>query len=131
VFGRRSERSTHHPARPAFDAVVERVEAGKRELVAAVPSPRGVPGRPLAEALVGFEDGLRQAEAGMDDWRLLDVDDIWRACRDALGEARRRAERLRLEAPAVDYEGLVAVLGELLAPLDAFVEAEALITGRG
>jgi hypothetical protein len=130
VFRRRSERPIRHPALPAFEVVVERVEAGKRELVAAVPSPRGVPDRPLAEALIGFEEGLRQAEILMDAWHAPDLEDAWRSCRDALGEARRRAERLRLEAPAVDYEGLVAVLGELMAPLEAFADVDDRITGR-
>jgi hypothetical protein len=111
--------------------VVDRVEAAKRGLVAAVPSPRGAPGRPLAEALLAFEDGLRQADVRMDAWRLPELDDAWLACRDALAAALDRAERLRLEAPALDYEGLVAVLGDLLAPLEAFGDAEARISASG
>ena len=39
------------------------IERAKADLVEAVPSPRGVPRRPLAEALAAFEEGLREAAA--------------------------------------------------------------------
>jgi hypothetical protein len=90
--------------------VLARIERAKADLVSAVPSPRGVPPRPLAEALVAFEEGLRDAVASPD------MPAPWRA---AVEEALRRAERLRLEAPALDYEGLVEVLADLMAPLEA------------
>jgi hypothetical protein len=123
VFRRRPPRPSY-PALPAFGEVVELVEAAKRELVAAVPSPRGVPARSPADALLAFEQGLRDAEARMEGWRGSDVEDAWRACRDGLGESLRRADRLRLDPPVLDYESLVTVLGDLLAPLEAFEEAE-------
>jgi hypothetical protein len=82
-----------------------------------------VPGRPLADALMAFEDGLRDAGRSMDGWRTPETEGAWVACRDALGEARSAAERLRLEAPSLDYESLVAVLGDLMDPLDAFDDA--------
>jgi hypothetical protein len=106
-----------------FQQVLEAVEGAKAALVRAVPSPRGVPG-PLAESLQAFERGLRDAMEGMDGWRTPETERVWRSCRDGLSEALRRAERLRLEAPPLDYESLVAVLGELIAPLDSFEVAE-------
>jgi hypothetical protein len=90
--------------------LLERVERAKAELVAAVPSPRGVPGRPVADALAAFERGLGEVAADPD------VPEGWRR---AIAESLSRAERLRLEAPPLDYEGLVASLADLLAPLDA------------
>ena len=42
----------------------------------------------------------------------------------AIVEALRRAERLRLDAPTLDYESLVSVLADLIEPLDVFGEAE-------
>ena len=90
--------------------VLARIERAKADLVSAVPSPRGVPPRPLAEALVAFEEGLRDAAASPD------LPAPWRA---AVEESLRRAERLRLKAPALDYEGLVEVLADLMAPLEA------------
>jgi hypothetical protein len=92
---------------------VARIERAKADLVSAVPSPRGIPGRPLADALLAFEEGLREVTISLDEAS------GWRA---AVDESLRRAERLRLEAPALDYEGLVDALADLMEPLEA-VEA--------
>jgi hypothetical protein len=108
--------------RRAFSRVVERLEHGKAALVSAVPTARGE-GPPLADALHLFEDALRQARETMGDWRTSETESSWQACSVAVDEAGRRAERLRLEAPPLDYEGLVMTLGDLMAPLDAFADA--------
>lgn len=105
------------------------VEVAKRELMTAVPSPRGVPARPLAEALLAFEEGLRSARQAMSDGNLSEA--VRRSCGAAVDDALGRAERLRLEAPVLDYEGLVAVLGDLIAPLDAFADAERTLAPDG
>jgi hypothetical protein len=105
-----------------FREVVEHIEHGKAALVSAVPTARSE-GTPLAEALHEFEEALRAAREKMHAWRRPDTDDSWRACSAALDEAARRAERLRLEAPPLDYEGLVMMLGDLMAPLEAFADA--------
>ena len=96
-----------------LERIRDRVERAKADLVEAVPSPRGLPGRALADALASFEEGLWEAAASLDPATRPE----WRA---AVEESLRRAERLRLDAPALDYEGLVTVLADLLAPLDAF-----------
>jgi hypothetical protein len=92
-----------------LDRVLEGIERAKADLVTAVPSPRGIPGRPLADALVAFEEGLREAAVSLDETT------GWRA---AVDESLRRAERLRLEAPALDYEGLIEALADLMEPLE-------------
>jgi hypothetical protein len=107
MFGRR-DRAREQPS--PVEPVLAMIERAKANLVSAVPSPRGVPGRPLAEALLAFEEGLSDA-AGSPN-----VPAPWRS---ALDESLRRAERLRLDAPELDYEGLVEVLAGLLAPLEA------------
>jgi hypothetical protein len=113
-----------HPERAAFDAVVEHVEGAKRALLTAVPTPRGVPNRPLAEALVEFETGLVAAVAAM-PWRgSPETEAVWTSCGDALARSLDAAERLRLDAPALDYESLVTVLGDLMSPLEAFEDAD-------
>lgn len=95
-----------------MERVLDRVERAKADLVEAVPSPRGVPGRSLAEALASFEDGLREAASAGD------LPAGWRA---AIRESLDRAGRLRLESPPpLDYEGIVTALADLMAPLDAF-----------
>jgi hypothetical protein len=106
------------------------VDRAKAALLATVPSPRGAPGPPLAEALVEFEEHLREAAASMDAWRTPDAEDDWAACRSGLDSSLGEADRLRLEAPALDYEGLVAVLGDLMDPLEAFDRAARRMAGR-
>jgi len=98
------------PGEPSrLDQVLARIERAKADLVSAVPSPRGVPGRPLADALLAFEEGLREATTSLDETT------AWRA---AVDESLCRAKRLRLEAPALDYEGLVEALADLMEPLE-------------
>jgi hypothetical protein len=107
----------------AFRTVVEHVERAKGSLTAAVPTTR-LPGRPLAEALLEFEDELSAADAAMPAWRTEELGDVWRACEAALAEARASAERLRLSAePPAGFEGLIGTIAGLMAPLDAFGEA--------
>jgi hypothetical protein len=107
----------------SIDRTIDVVERAKVDLIAAVPSPRGVVDRSLAEAVLAFEDGLRRAATEMERWPE-DSDHVRRICRAAIEESLGRAERLRLEAPALDLEGLLTVLGDLIAPLDTFAEAE-------
>ena len=82
---------------------------------------------PLAEGLAGFEAALRRAYGGMAAWRSPQTEPLWLACRRALDEALSRAHRVRLEAPALDYEALVTVLADLMDPLTAFEDAARLL----
>jgi hypothetical protein len=112
------------PPPTAFQVTVLAVERAKDALIAAVPSPRGKQRRTVAEAVVEFEAAIRETSTMMDRWRRAEIESEWWACAEGIDEALRRAERLRLEAPPLDYEGLVAALGELIAPLEAFADAE-------
>jgi hypothetical protein len=112
------------PGATAFEDTVKAVERAKEALVAAVPSPRGKQRRTVAEAVLEFEQEIREAAALMDGWRRPDVEGAWQSCVRAVEESIRRAERLRLDAPPLDYEGLVSALGDLIAPLEAFADAE-------
>jgi hypothetical protein len=108
------------PALEGFRTVVEHVERAKGSLTDAVPTTR-LPGRPLAEALLEFEDELAAAEAEMPRWRTDELDDMWQACERAVGKARAKAEGFRLAAETpVGFEALIGTIGDLLAPLDAF-----------
>jgi hypothetical protein len=100
---------------------VRLVEDAMEALIAARPSGRG-PGVPAAEAVAGFEEGIRAARETMSEWRSsdVDVDYAWRACLAGLDEASRRAERLRLESAPAGYEELYGALGDLLDPLEVF-----------
>jgi hypothetical protein len=105
---------------PAFQAALSAVERAKEALVEAVPSPRGRTRRSLAEALAAFEGSLAQAARSLERWD----DTRAPALRAAVDDALRRAERLRLDAPSLNYEGLVTVLGDLMEPLEAFAEGQ-------
>ena len=111
------------PAFDAFAAVVGHVERAKAALTESVPSTRFA-GRPLVDSLFEFEGELAAAAEGMVSWRRPQVADAWAAAVEGLEAARRRAERLRLDAPDPGgFEGLLGLIGGLLAPLEAFVDA--------
>jgi hypothetical protein len=108
------------PALDGFREVLGHVERARRALTDAVPTTR-LPGRPLAEALLLFEDELSAAERSMPSWRDDALEAVWRSCSDAIVDARRQAERLRLGPHEPDgFEGLIGSIGDVLAPLEAF-----------
>ncbi|HEV8683650.1 MAG TPA: hypothetical protein VGS09_12905 [Actinomycetota bacterium] len=125
MVGRRGARLSESETR-ALRSAVDAVDRGKDSLTSAVPGPRS-PGRVLAEALLEFEGALAEAGSLMPGWRTPESEAAWGACSDALEESAGMAERLRLEAPALDFESLVMVLKDLIAPLEAFEEAERLL----
>jgi hypothetical protein len=106
----------------AFAAFLEslaRVERAKELLVSAVPSPR-LPGRPLADALGEYEDGLASAREAMPGWRGPDVEAEWESCSEALADAIDAARRFRLETPELPFDALMFALQDLIVPLEAF-----------
>ena len=112
------------PAR-AFDDLGPALERARAALTESVPGTR-LPGRPLAETLWEFETGLREVRAGMDGWRAPEVEEQWSSAAAALDESLALAERLRTDARApAGFEGLIGVIGDLLAPLEAFEDAAA------
>jgi hypothetical protein len=113
----------------ALRSAVAAVDRAKDAVTSAVPGPR-TPGRPLAEALLDFEGTLAEAGSLMPAWRVAETEAVWRSCLDGLHESMRIAEHLRLEAPPLDFESLVMVLKDLIAPLEAFEEAEPLLRRR-
>ena len=125
---RRIPEELRAPAR-AFDDLVPVLERAKAALTDAVPGTR-LPGRPLAEALWAFETGLREAEERMAAWRAAEVETEWIAADAGLAQALRLAERLRTadDEPRA-FEELIGVVGDLLAPLEAFEAASARFRG--
>jgi hypothetical protein len=128
MLRRRGTRLSSDQSR-ALRATIDAVDRGKDALTSAVPGPRS-PGRAVAESLLEFEGALKEARSLMVGWKAPASETAWRACCEALHESARRAERLRLEAPALDFEGLVLMLKDLIAPLDAFEDAARLLRGR-
>ena len=110
------------PAR-AFEDLLPPLRRAEAALTESVPGTR-LPGRPLAEALSEFEDGLREVRDGMDAWRSPDVEPEWEACSRGLDEALALADRVRTQGTQPEgFEGLIGLIGDLIAPLDAFERA--------
>lgn len=112
-----------HAAYAAFTATVEALERGKAALTTSVPGTR-LPGRPLAETLLEFEESLREAELAMPAWRVEVLASEWRAADRAIRACRELSERVRLEAEMPDgFEALIGTIGGLMAPLEVLEDA--------
>jgi len=108
------------PAFAAFGDVLDLIEPAKEALTGVMPTTR-MPGRPLPDALLQFEEGLGHAVELMPAWRDPDVETEWSACERGLADALERARRLREEAPELGgFEGLIWAMEQLLGPLEAF-----------
>jgi hypothetical protein len=123
---RRRRASTVRPevlkAFEAFQRSVDLIEDAKGGLAAAAPGGRSA-GVPLAQALAGFEEGLRGASSAMPDWRVAEVEEVWSVCSAGVTESARRADRLRLGDAPEGYEQLYGALANLMDPLEAFAAA--------
>jgi len=124
MFRRKHLPAALEPAYAAFLTTVEPLERGKAALTESVPGTR-LPGRPLAETLLEFEEGLREADRGMATWRVPELEREWAAADEAIRTCLGLSERLRLEAEIPDgFEALIGTIGDLMAPLEAFGVAE-------
>jgi hypothetical protein len=123
ILRRRRSTPEVQAAFAAFHDLLEHLEPAKAALTDVMPTTR-MPGRPLADALAEFEEGLGRAEALMLGWRTPALEPEWVACERGLVEARDRARRLREDAPELGgFEGLIWAVEELMSPLDGFATA--------
>jgi hypothetical protein len=107
----------------ALRRVVDEVEAAKDPMTSTVPTTR-LPGTPLPDALLELEEHLGRAKELMRGWRHPEVENEWHACDDAIDESLRRAATLREDPPDFGgFEGLIWVVDQVLAPLEAFEAA--------
>lgn len=113
------------PVFATFSAALAEVETGKTALAGVMPTTR-LPGTPLPDALLEFEDRTARAAGLMAGWRVPALEEQWSACDQGLAQARDRARRFREEGPDLGgFEGLIWAVEELLTPLEPF-EAAAL-----
>ena len=122
-FGRRRLPGHLIEAASAFQALIPSLDAARSALTSSVPGTR-LPGRPLAETVLAFEGYLAEVRERMPRWRTEEVDDVWLGADDGLAEALALAERVRTDPPQIaGFEGLIGLIDDLLAPLDAFAVA--------
>lgn len=112
------------PAWRAFLDAAEVVEGGRRYLLATLPTGRVEP-VPVAVGIDALQRAIADARGWMDDWRLSEVEHEWTACRTALDEAEAALPQVReVAATTGELEELLAAVEDVVAPLDAFADAE-------
>ena len=66
----------------------------------------------------------------MEAWKHDSVAHEWTKCSEAIGEAREAAQRLKNLNVELTFEQLNAQIGDVLYPLEAFVDAESSLRRR-
>jgi hypothetical protein len=112
------------PAWEAFSRQAERVENARRALLACLPVGRVDPA-PVPVGLDLLADELRAVSASMEDWRVPEVADVWDRCRHAVRGALAGIDKAhRVATTTTELEDLLAAVGEVVDPLDAWGDAE-------
>lgn len=112
------------PAHEAFLAQAERVEAARTALLGCLPVGRVDPA-PIPVGLDLVADELREVGEQLASWRVAEVERDWRAVAGAMAEAEAAIpEAHRVAATTRELEELLAAVGEVVAPLDAWGAAE-------
>lgn len=113
-----------HDAWWAFLDCAEVIEGGRRLLLGTLPTGRVEPA-PIGVGIDALERAIQDARGWMDRWRLPDVEDEWADCHAALDDAERAVPELRAVAATTrELEELLGAVEEVVAPLDAFADAE-------
>lgn len=80
---------------------------------------------PVGVGLQALEQALDDARGWMPAWRRPELNDAWAACADALAEARSHLDTVRAVAATTrELEELLEAVEDVVAPLDAFADAE-------
>lgn len=121
---RKAGGSSRPEAHAGFDRVAGALDGAQRSLLLAIPTARH-PGAPLLEALDAFDRGLAEVERLMPGWRSDGTEPLWVRCDAALIEARAAAAHVRASPPGpTEFEALNGRIGDVLAPLEVFADAE-------
>lgn len=108
----------------AFSDCAAVVEGGRRTLLSTLPTGRVEPA-PVGVGLDAIAGAIDDARQWMDRWRQAGLDDAWQACADALDEAQGAISGARqVAATTSELEELLAAVEDVVAPLDAFADAE-------
>lgn len=124
MFRRKTMPPALVPAWDAFRVQAERVEHARRALLSCLPVGRVDP-VPVPVGLDLLGDELDEVAAVLDAWHRPELETAWRACRDALDEARAHIAPAHAVATSTgELEELLEAVGEVVEPLDAWGEAE-------
>lgn len=126
---RRRAGAREEPFLRAFGVVASRIDHAQRSLLAAIPTSRDA-GVPLRDALDAFLQGLQDAEAAMPSWNEDRFAHEWTKCSEGIAEARAAAKRLKNLNIELTFEQLNVQIGDVLYPLEPFVDAERRLRGR-
>lgn len=108
----------------AFLDCAEVVEGGRRLLLGTLPTGRVEPA-PIGVGADALGDAIRTARGWMDRWKLAELEQAWQDCHDALDEAAANLAGVRTTAAATsELEDLLGAVEDVVAPLDAFADAE-------
>lgn len=113
-----------HDAWRAFLDCADVVEGGRRVLLGTLPTGRVEPA-PVGVGLAALDRALADARGWMGRWHLHELEDAWRDCHVALDQAEAGLDEVReVAASSSELEELLEAVGEVVAPLDAFADAE-------
>lgn len=112
------------PAWQAFLDCAAVIEGGRRTLLGTMPVGRVEP-TPVGLGVDAMTTALGDARAWMDAWRIEPLQEDWQACDEAMREARDNLAVVReVAASTTELEELQESVAEVVAPLDAFADAE-------
>lgn len=125
MFRRRSSLPDRlHDAWWSFLDCAQVIEGGRRRLLATLPKGRVEPA-PVGIGLDAVAAAIDDARAWMDGWRIEELADQWEDCRDAMDEAESAVPHAReIAASTGELEDLLGAVEDVVAPLDAFADAE-------
>lgn len=114
----------------AFVDCAELIEGGRRHLLATLPAGRVEPA-PIGVGLDATARAITDARGWMPRWDVAALADQWQACSAALDESEAAIPLAREVAAATDeLEELLGAVEDVVAPLDAFADAERAIRRR-
>lgn len=112
------------PAWRVFLDCAQVVESGRRVLLSTLPTGRVEPA-PIGVGLDAIAGAVADARAWMPGWEVEVVAEDWRDCVAALDEAEGSIEGVRhVAAETSELEELLEAVQDVIAPLDAFADAE-------
>lgn len=125
MFQRRPELPPEHHAKWwTFLDCAQAIEAGRRVLLGTLPTGRVEPA-PVAVGVDALASSLEDVRGWMPAWRLPEIEADWTDCVAAVDEAHGNLDEvLAVAAATSELEELLEAVGDVVAPLDAFADAE-------